>query len=153
MCNSQGWQHLNRLTTFKHAPPFPSPPRAHLSSSLLSSCPFASSRLVKPGPGYRDNSVTMFDEELYSLANMVLLAHPYGQPTVLSSTNFFPDPTKDSRVDQSYEYFPSITLLAVLANDSAKLSWLTRETLVAITKIGSFSRMPAAAIVYGLVIV
>ena len=43
-------------------------------------------RLVD-GPS-RSSTVTIFDEGIYRLALITLLAHPYGQPNILSSINF-----------------------------------------------------------------
>ena len=38
--------------------------------------------------GSRPSTVTIFDELIYRLALITLLAHPYGQPNILSSINF-----------------------------------------------------------------
>jgi hypothetical protein len=41
----------------------------------------------------------------------LLLAHPYGQPNILSSPGFVPDRSKDVRLSESYDWngIPAVT--------------------------------------------
>ena len=62
------------------------------------------------------------------VVRQLLLAHPYGQPNVLSSPGFIPDPAVDSRVDPKYNWngipalTPSDTKLARVYDDNGEVS-------------------------------